>query len=112
MIIKLTDIINNNIERVLEYNDDNHKIYFINGQNVGEKDTLELLDEINKRKVNPYETYFVTVGINIFDIADVLGEDNEDVDKIHDFLHRTKELTSEEEYYLMNNYFNKLLKII
>lgn len=112
MNIKLTDIINNNIERVLEYNDDNHKIYFINGQNVGEKDTLELLNEINERKVNPYETYFVTVGISIFDIADVLGEDNEDVDQIHDFLHKTKELTSEEEYYLMNNYFNKLLKII
>lgn len=112
MVIALQDIINNNVERVLEYNDDNHKIYFINGQNVGEKDALELLDEINNRKVNPYETYFITNPIYIFDIVDVLGEDNKDVDKIHNFLHYTKELTSEEEYYLMNNYFNKLLKII
>lgn len=112
MVIALQDIINNNMERVLEYNDDNHKIYFINGQNVGEKDALELLDEINNRKVNPYETYFITNSIYIFDIVDVLGEDNKDVDRIHNFLHETKELTSEEEYYLTNNYFNKLLKII
>lgn len=113
MRIGLTDIINNNVERVIEYDDDNHKIYFINGKNVGEKDAIELLDEINERKVNPYETYFVSNPIYIFDIIDVLGEDREkEINKIHDFLHGTKELTSEEEYYLMNDYFESLLKII